>query len=180
LKEGKASLTQQLKETRDDSSATRQYADSLLRKISTGKYYTPHQQGPLYRLQYHDLPGQRCYTIGFLSKPSPVVKDWQLSVVYSGDMMAVYKDNRLVYDQFNADDSCNLRASYFFTSGKKDSLLLQVLPLPAGSNIYVEDFMKKTRDHEWDRPSVSKIILNPVYSYQLEIREPSPGGKNAH
>jgi hypothetical protein len=151
-----------------DSNLANQYRDSILAVYAKGKSYSPKQPGPLYQLDFRHLPQEIVYNIHATLQPQPLVKEWIAAIHYKGDVLALYQEGRLVYDDFNKDGICRWRLNAAAVAGS--ALQLQVLPLPAQSEIYVEDAMLKHRDLQWQHPRVTTIDLTPVYHYVLFIQ----------
>jgi len=149
-----------------DTLAAEQLTDSLYRQYALGKHFTPTQQGPLYQLQYRHLPGETTYRMYCRLPATPSLAGWNADIHYTGDVLAMYRQNTLYYDQFNYENRCrvHLRTAANAYTGE---WLLQLLPLPAGSNIYVEDAIMKSKEEEWNRPDLKAIVLHPVYRYIL-------------
>jgi hypothetical protein len=144
----------------------RNYQDSILRWYAKSKHFNSRQPGPVYQYSFHHLPAEHVYGLHFNVPKAPLVKDWEADVVYQGDVLALYRGGRLVYDQFNSDDTCAFRLSYV-TTGPADSLLAQVLPLPRDYDIYVEDPVKEERLNDWPKARIRSVTLNPVYWFEL-------------
>lgn len=149
-----------------DTLAAEQLRDSLYQQYALGKHFTPAQQGPLYQLQYRHLPVESTYRMYCRLPATPSLAGWNADIYYTGDVLAMYRQNRLYYDQFNYENRCrvHLRTA---ANGYTGEWLLQLLPLPAGSNIYVEDAIMKSKEEEWNRPALKEIVLHPVYRYTL-------------
>lgn len=145
------------------------YRDSLIRQYARHKTFKKTQPGPLYQLRFHDLPGQKRYDMQFNVNYTDLVRDWEATIAYDADVMALYKENRLVYDQFNYNDTCKMRLSRF-TQKKAGKLQAQLLPSPDGADVYVEDQTKDAQDKLWQMPLLKKVTLKPVYTYQLLIK----------
>ena len=161
---GGVSMTEN--KTRYDTIGAALYSDSLLKQYARHKTFKKTQPGPLYQLHFHDLPGQKKYTIQFEVNYTDLITDWEATMVYDADLLALYKDSRLLYDQFNYNDTCKMRLGCFLQKpGEK--LQVQLLPLPAGADVYVEDQMKDMRDWLWQMPVLNRITLKPVYTYHL-------------
>jgi hypothetical protein len=152
--------------SRYDTIGSMRYRDSLLQQFALHKTFRKTQPGPLYQLQFHDLPGQKIYDLKFDINHSEIVTDWEATIDYDGDLMALYKGNRLVYDQFNYNDTCKIRLSSLLQK-TREKLQVQLLPLPAKADVYVEDEIKDERDKLWQLPLLKRITLKPVYTYHL-------------
>jgi hypothetical protein len=150
-----------------DSNLANQYRDSILAVYAKGKSYAAKQRGPLYQLHFHHLPQEMLYNIKATLQQQPLVKEWIAAIRYKGDVLALYQDSRLMYDDFNKDGICRWRLNPPAIAGSL--LQLQLLPLPAQSEIYVEDNMIKERDQQWQHPRITGIDLTPVYHYVLSI-----------
>jgi hypothetical protein len=144
------------------------YQDSILKYYATSKRFNKLQPGPLYQVKFHNLPEQHLYNINFNTKSTALVKDWLVDIDYTGDVMALYKNNSLLYDQFNYDNHC----LYKWSSANlkpTDKLKLQVLPFKKEYDVYVEDKMKKEKEEEWTKGILKNITLKPVYVFELQF-----------
>ncbi len=172
-KKAKASVsTQENKTALSDPAAAKDaasYQDSILRHYASSKQFNKSQPGPLYQYKFHNLPGQRLYSLSFDASPKALVKDWILDIDYQGDVMALYRKDTLIYDQFNYNDHCLYRFSSA-RSSPSQKLQLQVLPMKKGYDIYVEDKMLTEKNSQWLDAQLKDISLKPVYLYQINIR----------
>lgn len=99
--------------------------------------------------------------------PHPLVKEWIAAIQYEADVLALYQQQQLVYDDFNKDGLCRWRLNAADLQGK--GTRLQLLPVPPQADIYVEDSMLESRNRQWNTPRISRINLTPVYQYTLTI-----------
>ena len=145
--------------------------DSILKSyaMSGKKHYNPKQPGQLYQVSFNNLPGQKLYDVQFLTKKNNLVKDWVASFNYSGDVIALYRNNTLVYDQFNFDDFFSVKLKYI-TKQNNDPVKVQVLPMDKDYDIYVEDKVKAERFNGWDKAELKSITLTPVYNFEVFIQ----------
>jgi len=151
-----------------DTVKAKLFQDSVLHSYAAlaPKRFNPLQPGPLYQLKFHDLPGERVYKIDYQIKQNDIVKGWIANVHYAGDVVAVYNGDKLVYDQFNYNNSMKLKLNSLFD--KSDGrFALQILPVNLKYNIYVEDGMRSKFKNEWPNPTLQQITLTPEYRYKL-------------
>ncbi len=144
------------------------YKDSILRYYATAKRFNKLQPGPLYQIKFHNLPEQHLYNINFNTKATSLVKDWIVDFDYAGDVMAIYKNSSLLYDQFNYDNHCFYKLSNANLK-PTDQLKLQILPFKKEYDVYVEDDMKKAKEEEWTKGILKNITLKPIYVFELEF-----------
>lgn len=143
------------------------YYDSVLQYYATSKKFNKLQPGALYQPFFHHLPGQNLYQIHLDAPTGLVVRDWVASIQYEGDVMALYKNDSLLYDQFNYNNLC----LYKLGAAKlkpADQLRLQILPVKKEYDIYVEDSMKEMKRNEWVKGILKNITLKPVYVFKLK------------
>ncbi|QIL41616.1 hypothetical protein G7074_21530 [Pedobacter sp. HDW13] len=108
--------------------AAKLFKDSVLTAFSKSKQFKPLQPGPLYTTTFHSLPNQQLYESTYSCKPSAGIVDWEVTVNYAGDLMTMYQDNKLIYDQFNYNGICKFRLNYLVKNTARP-ILIQVLPV---------------------------------------------------
>lgn len=145
------------------------YGDSILQYYASSKKYNKLQPGPLYQVAFHNLPGQGLYNLRMSAPTNALVKDWIANINYSGDVMALYKNDSLLYDQFNYNNLCLYKLSA--AKLKQDERLkLQILPIKKEYDVYVEDSMKESKAGEWTKAKLESIKLKPVYRFELSLQ----------
>jgi beta-galactosidase len=164
-----ASLDLKKKPMASSETAAIHFKDSLLAERATKKNFNKYQPGPLYQIIFHDLPKEATYQVRYDAPTDPLIKDWIANIVFSGDVMAIYRNDTLKYDLFNNNDTCKIKLGYMSNKTKGD-LLIQVLPLDNGEDIYVEDKMLEKKNKEWLNASIKSITLKPVYCFKLSIK----------
>jgi beta-galactosidase len=145
------------------------YRDSILEYYATSKKFNKLQPGPVYQYQFHNLPSQHLYDIKFNAPVNSLVKDWIADIQYQGDVMALYKNDTLLYDQFNYDNHCSYKLSYALLK-PADKLKLQVLPLQNEYDIYVEDRMLEAKQKDWLKGVLENIKLTPLYWFEVDMK----------
>lgn len=85
-----------------DDNAAKRFSDSVLHAYAGSRYFNPSQPGPVYQYHFYNLPDQGRYSIKYRVDANAAVKDWVAGINYQGDVMAIYKNNKLLYDQFNS------------------------------------------------------------------------------
>ncbi|MCU7549240.1 beta-galactosidase [Chitinophagaceae bacterium LB-8] len=148
--------------------AAQSFKDSILSVFKKSKEFNPLQPGPLYLPTFHSLPNQQLYQSNYSCKPSAGVVDWEVTVNYDGDLMTMYQDNKLVYDQFNYNGICKFRLNYL-SKNTADPILIQVLPVEKQFDIYWGS-LEKTLDDQL-KAKVKEIDIVPVYRYKVAIEE---------
>ena len=150
------------------AAAAQRYADSILAYYAASPRFRRDQPGPLYQYHFHDLPGETVRRVHFSAPTGGAVSDWISDVRYSGDVMAIYRDSRLFYDDFNGDDVCRFKLSYL-NAQPGDDVRIQVLPRPEDYNVYVEDRMLNDKNTEWRQARLKAVTLTPIYTFALEV-----------
>lgn len=148
--------------------AAQKFKDSMLTAFKKSKEFKPLQPGALYKATFHPLPNQQLYQSTYSCKPSAGVVDWEVSVNYDGDYMAMYQKNKLVYDQFNYNNICKFRLNYVSKS-TADPIKIQVLPVEKQYDIYWGSLEKTLEDQL--KAKVKKIDIVPVYRYKVSIEK---------
>jgi beta-galactosidase len=153
----------------DSASVTNatKYQDSILQYYATSKRFNLLQPGPVYQPLFHPLPGQQLYQVLFKAPVNNLIRDWLATIHYEGDVMAMYKNDSLLYDQFNYNNNC----LYKLSSAKlkqQDKLVLQILPVKKEYDIYTEDDMTQSKNNEWRKAALKSIELKPVYVFSLK------------
>lgn len=143
--------------------------DSIISVYGKSDKFDRLQPGPLYQYNFHNLPAESLYQLKFKTEENSLVKDWMACINYSGDALALYKDNKLVYDQFNYNDTCKIKLSYMVRKQEKE-LLLQLLPLQKDEDIYTEDNMLDEKNSGWMHAQLKSITLQPVYQFKIRMR----------
>ena len=144
------------------------FRDSVIRKYQESANFNKLQTGPLYQTQFHALPDQSVYQLQFNYKPSACVTQWEAVVNYNGDVLAMYHQNKIVYDQFNYNGICKFRINDLLKNEGKE-LLMQLLPLPANSDIYIPDLPGLKTPVLYSEARLKKIDLYPLYQYTLNF-----------
>jgi len=144
--------------------------DSVLARYAKGKYFNPNQPGPIYQYHFNNLPEQNLYRLNLKVSPNTNVKNWVLNLHYSADAMALYKNKKLAYDQFNYDNNCayKLEESDF---DSRNQWLLQLSPFKPNYDVYVEDDMKVDKDRAWNRAVLNSAELVPVWQYHIKLSQ---------
>jgi hypothetical protein len=146
----------------------RRYEDSILAWYATSPRFNRRQPGPLYQIHFHRLPEDKVYRLGVLAPTDSVVVDWIADARYTGDVLAIYKNRQLFYDDFNWDEDCRFRLSYLH-AGPDDKVLLQILPFHKEYDVYVEDKMLQRKEKDWPHAVLQTVGLTPVYRFGLGI-----------
>ncbi len=147
----------------------RRYEDSILAWYATAPRFNRRQPGPLYQYHYHHLPEDRVYRVRVVAPTDSTVVDWIADARYTGDVLAIYKDNKLFYDDFNWDEDCRFRLSYLDAVPGRD-VLMQILPFHKDYDVYVEDKMLRLKEENWPHAELQGVGLTPVYRFGLQIR----------
>jgi beta-galactosidase len=142
------------------------FQDSTLLNYAKSPRFDKKQPGPIYQYKFHNLPDQKLYNLKFVLPQNPLIKDWVASLDYHGDVMALYKNDTLVYDQFNYNNNCRIKMSTFNLQSN-DNLTVQILPFKPEYDIYVEDNMldeKKALN-----TTLKAVMLSPIFRYELKM-----------
>ncbi|QPH38985.1 beta-galactosidase [Pedobacter endophyticus] len=142
--------------------------DSVLAKYAQGKYFNASQPGPIYQYNFKNLPEQNLYRLNFKVNQNANIKNWVLNMHYAADVMALYKNKKLAYDQFNYNNNCayKLNESDFEASNQ---WLLQLSPFKANYDIYVEDDVKPDKEKAWNRAILNSAELKPSWQYNIKL-----------
>ncbi|MBV4358193.1 beta-galactosidase [Pinibacter aurantiacus] len=154
--------------TDNNIEAAQSFKDSMLAVFKKSKEFKPLQPGPLYLPTFHSLPNQQLYQSSYSCKPSDGVTDWEVEMHYNGDVLTMYQDNKLVYDQFNYNGICKFRLNYL-VKNTAAPILMQVLPAEKQYDIYWGT-LEKTVDDQL-KAKVKKIDIVPVYRYNVSIEK---------
>ena len=149
-----------------DTQSAQFFKDSLLHVYRQAKAFNPLQPGALYQLNFQSLPGQQLYGLNFNFNPTAGIADWQVTVQYDGDVLAIYQDKKLVYDQFNYNGFCTFRVNALGVN-RSSSLLAQVLPAEKQYDIYWGSLHKAGNDPLTAR--IKRVEVQPVYRFYLAI-----------
>ncbi|WP_443936464.1 beta-galactosidase [Pedobacter sp. MW01-1-1] len=144
------------------------YQDSILKEHAKGRMFNAKQPGPLYQMQFENFVNQKLYTLHYQIKDNPLVKNWLINFAYTGDMLALYQTNRLRYDQFNYNNSCNFVMSSAEIK-QKDNWKLQIFPLNKTYDIYVEDAFEGSKNKEWVVGGLHTIQITPIWKFQINL-----------
>lgn len=154
-----------------DTASAQRFEDSVLQSYALieKNRFNPKQPGNIYQLKFHNLPGQHTYNVSFTAPVNNLLKDWIADFNYVGDIIALYHKDSLVYDQFNYDNNLQVKLG-FVLRNSSDTLLAQALPFKKDYDVYVEDWMKESKEKEWTKAILKSITLTPVYKYELMIK----------
>lgn len=149
------------------------FQDSVLQNYSKSPRFNNKQPGSLYQYKFHNLPNQKLYNLKFTLPQNPLIKDWVATLEYHGDVLALYKKDTLVYDQFNYDNQVKLKMSTFNLQ-PDNQLLVQILPFKPEYDIYLEDSMIKEKKEL--QTNLESVLLMPTFRYELsfELKKQHP------
>jgi beta-galactosidase len=145
-----------------------QLQDSILKTYAASKKFNPLQPGPLYQTTYKAFPNQNLYNVNLDAPTNNILKDWIADINYAGDMVAFYKNDKLIYDQFNYNNNCKIKLSEFDLTGKS-TFTSQLFSFKVGNDVYVEDEMQQSKKTEWTNAHIKALSLTSVFEYVLQI-----------
>lgn len=144
----------------------KQYQDSVIQNYAKSSKFIKTQPGPLYQYKFHNLPEQKLYKLQFNLPQNQLVKDWIATFDYRGDVIAFYKNDILVYDQFNYNNNCKIKMSELNNHPGKD-LVVQILPFKPENDIYVEDNMLEEKNGL--NTNLKAVTMKPVLRFELKM-----------
>ncbi|PTQ93959.1 glycosyl hydrolase family 35 [Mucilaginibacter yixingensis] len=147
--------------------AARLFKDSILNVFKKSKQFNPLQPGPLYLPTFHSLPNQQLYQSKYNCERSAGVIDWEVTVHYDGDVLTIYQNNKLLYDQFNYNGICKYRLNYL-VKNTAAPVLLQIVPAEKQYDIYWGSLEKTLNDQLTAK--IKSIDIVPVYRYGFSIK----------
>ena len=127
------------------------------------------QPGPLYGKDYSHSTDAKSYKLVFSSIKDKSVGDLFLKIGYRGDMAALYKNGRLVYDDFYYGED-NLTVSLNSLGiRKKDKTQIQLFHVKPYYDIYVEDEIRRLFN-EGRKQAINKIKLDILYEVKIKVK----------
>jgi len=127
------------------------------------------QPGPLYGVRFQSSVNTKAYR---LSVPAfsvcNTVRDLFLKVDYRGDMLALYKNGKLVYDDFNFGEEALIISLKHFGFSGPDEFTVQLFPVKPYHDVYVEDHVRE-RFAQGTNSRIEKIEVFPVYKMKIKV-----------
>jgi hypothetical protein len=143
--------------------------DSVLKSYAQGRYFKASQPGPTYQYTFSNLPEQNVYALKFKVNENPNVKNWLLKLNYTADVIALYKNGKLAYDQFNYNNYLNYKLDWADLQPNAD-WTLQLLPIKNSYEIYVEDHVKQSKTDEFTKAIILNAKILPIWRYHLTLK----------
>ncbi len=127
------------------------------------------QPGPLYGATQKLIPGTKLFQLSLPKMQYKSVRDVLLKLDYRGDMLALYKNGILAYDEFYYGDNNLIISLNSLGLAGHDEVTVQLFPVKPYYNIFVEDEVRQ-RYQEGASPKVEHIGIEPIYEVQLQLK----------
>ncbi|MGV8090240.1 MAG: beta-galactosidase [Mangrovibacterium sp.] len=127
------------------------------------------QSGPLYGVSPKLFPGTKLFQLSIPGVKNKSVRDVLLKLDYRADMLALYKNGILAYDEFYyGDDNLVISLNSLGLTGN-DEVTVQLFPVKSYYDLFVEDEVRQ-RYMEGISPKIEHIGTEPLYEVQLQLK----------
>ena len=127
------------------------------------------QPGPLYGVRIQPSVNTKTYRLSVPALAArKTVRDLFLKLDYRGDMLALYKNGKLAYDDFYYGEENLLLSVNSLALGRKDEIMVQLFSVKPYYKVYVEGHVRQ-RFMEGANPRIEKTEISPLYEMSIKV-----------